>query len=156
VDLAVARQHLDQRLTPLRHAQGLVRPPRGWVRAIRDALGMTTAQLARRLGVDQSRVTRLEKAEVQDAVTLKSLRQAAEAMDCTLAYAFIPNPTLDEIVHRRADAVAQEEVGRVHHTMSLENQALTPSELERERRRTAEELLRANPRRLWDEPRAIH
>ncbi|HZZ37352.1 MAG TPA: helix-turn-helix domain-containing protein, partial [Caulobacteraceae bacterium] len=54
-----------------------VRPPKGWLRAVRDALGMTTKQLARRLGVSQPRVVALEKGEVDESVTLTSLRRAA-------------------------------------------------------------------------------
>jgi len=146
----LARKHLDQRLSFLHGTSALVRPPRGWVRAIRDALGMTAAQLAERLGVDQSRVTRLEKAEIEDAVTLRSLRQAAEAMNCTLVYAFVPDPSLDTIVRRRAQEVAEREVARIDQTMKLEDQALAADDLERERRRVTDALLSANPRRLWD------
>ena len=40
-----AIRHLDQRFRTLRPLAATQRPPKGWVRAIRDALGMTTAQL---------------------------------------------------------------------------------------------------------------
>ena len=148
----LARKHLDERLTPLRAAGGLARPPYGWVRAIRDALGMTTSQLAKRIGVDQSRITKLERAEIEDAVTLKTLRQAAEGLGCTLVYAFVPNTSLDHMVRTRAEEIAERELNRVDHTMRLENQALTREDLEQERARLVTELLNGNPRRLWDEP----
>ena len=73
---ALARKHLDRRLLPLQKTDDFVRPPRGWIKAIREALGMTTAQLAARIGVTQTRVSRIEKDEVGDAITLKTLRQA--------------------------------------------------------------------------------
>lgn len=148
----LARKHLDERLTPLRESAEFVRPPRGWVRAIRDALGMTTGQLAKRIGVDQSRITKLEHAEVEGSVTLKTLRQAAEGLDCTLVYAFVPNPSLEELVRARAAEIADRELARVDHTMRLENQALTPRDLKQERERLVSALLTGNPRRLWDQP----
>lgn len=131
---------------------GLARPPRGWVRAVRDALGMTTAQLGRRLNVDQSRITKMEQAEVEDAVTLKTLRLAAEGLGCTLVYAFVPNPSLEDAVRRRAEHVADRTLASVDHTMRLENQGLNPDDLARERERLVAELLSGSPRRLWDEP----
>jgi predicted DNA-binding mobile mystery protein A len=149
---ALARKHLDQRLGPMRQSEGLARPPRGWLRAIRDALGMTTAQLAKRIHVDQSRITRLEQAEAEGSVTLKTLRQAAEGLNCTLVYALVPNQPLDEMMRERADDIADRQLARTHHTMKLENQALDQRGLKAERERLIEELVKGNPRRLWDEP----
>jgi predicted DNA-binding mobile mystery protein A len=148
----LARKHLDERLTPLRESAAFVRPSRGWVRAIRDALGMTTGQLAKRIGVDQSRITKLEHAEIEGSVTLKTLRQAAEGLGCTLVYAFVPTPSLDEMVRERAGEIADRELARVNHTMRLENQALTQPDLKQERERLVSALLAGNPRRLWDAP----
>ena len=147
-----ARKHLDERLTPLRGSAIFARPPRGWVRAIRDALGMTTLQLAKRIGVDQSRITKLERAEIEDSVTLKTLRQAAEGLGCTLVYAFVPNTPLDASVRERAEKIADRELARVDHTMRLENQAVSQRDLKQERTRLVTALLAGNPRRLWDEP----
>jgi predicted DNA-binding mobile mystery protein A len=148
--IALARRQLEQRLAPLREATALARPPRGWVRAVRDALGMTSKQLAERLQVDQSRIIRLEQAEADDAITLKSLRQAAEGLNCTLVYALVPNQPLDDIVRARAGEVADQQLARVDQTMRLENQALGSHRLKVERERLIEELLATNPRRLWD------
>jgi len=148
----VARRHLDQRLASLRQAEGLARPPRGWLRAIRDALGMTTAQLAKRIHVSQPRITRLEQAEVAGSVTLNTLRQAAEGLDCTLVYALVPNQPLDSMLRQRAGEIADRQIGRTDQTMRLENQALTKRDLMAERDRLVDALLKENPRRLWDAP----
>jgi predicted DNA-binding mobile mystery protein A len=113
---------------------------------------MTTGQLAKRIGVDQSRITKLERAEIEGSVTLKTLRQAAEGLGCTLVYAFVPNPSLDALVQERAEEIADRELARVDHTMRLENQALNRRDLEQERARLVASLLTGNPRRLWDEP----
>ena len=75
----LARKQLERRLAPLRKAPEFARPARGWVKAIREALGMTAAQLGRRTGVSQSRIARIEKDEVEDAVTLATLRRVAAA-----------------------------------------------------------------------------
>lgn len=149
---ALARKHLDRRLAPLRKTNDLVRPPRGWIKALREALGMTTAQLAHRTGVAQSRISRIEKDEVGDAVTLKTLRQIAEGLDCTLIYALVPNDSLEQTARKRACVIADQQLARTHHTMKLENQALTASDLSSERERLVRSLIDGDPRRLWDVP----
>jgi predicted DNA-binding mobile mystery protein A len=138
-------------MAPLR-SQPFTRPPKGWLRAIRDALGMTTAQYAKRLGVSQPRISALEKSETDETVTLATLRRAAEALDCRLVYTIIPNRPLDELLRDRATLKADEQLARVSHTMRLENQGLTQRDLDAERARVIDELLRGDPRRLWDTP----
>lgn len=147
---ALARKNLDRRLSPLRESKELTRPQRGWIRAIRKALGMTTGQLAHRLGVSQPRVVQLEKSEMEGSVTLKTLRQAAEGLECTLVYALVPNEPLDKILRRRARAVADNQLALTNHTMRLENQALEPTALREERERLVTELLRGNLKFLWE------
>lgn len=147
----LARKHLERKLSPLR-AMELSPPPRGWLRALREALGMTGAQLAARLRVVPSRVSALEKAEISGATTLKSMREAAEAMGCRFVYAIVPARPLDELLRARAVALANAELARVHHTMRLEDQALDARELAEARERLIAAYLDGNPRRLWEEP----
>lgn len=148
----LARKHLERRLAPLRTAEELARPARGWIRALRDALGMTTAQLAARIGVSQPRVIALEQAEARHAVTLATLQQAAAGLGCTLVYALVPNKPLEQMLRDRAGDIADLQLARTHHTMLLENQALDAAGLDAERERLIDVLLRGNPRRLWDTP----
>lgn len=147
---ALARKNLERRLAPLREMR-VVAPSRGWLRAVRDALGMTARQFAKRLGVVPSRIVALEKAEIHGSVTLKSLREAAEAMDCVLVYALVPKQPLDDILRARAVERADREMQRLDHTMRLENQGLLPEDLAAARERKIEELLAGTPRRLWDD-----
>ncbi|WP_221214428.1 mobile mystery protein A [Sphingobium fontiphilum] len=147
---ALARKSLDRRFALLREAD-FAMPPRGWLRAIREALGMTVRQLASRMGAAPSRITALEKAEVTGSTTLKSLRAAAEAMDCTLVYALVPTSSLEDMVKERARLRAEEELRRVHHTMTLENQALTRDDLADERQRLIDNMLAGSLRGLWDD-----
>ncbi len=129
----------------------MTRPPKGWVRALRDALGMTAVQLAERLGAVQSRITALEQAETNDAITLRSLRQAAEALDCTLVYALVPKRPIEDLLRDRATEVADEQLARTHHSMRLEDQALDPRDLSAAREALINELVH-DPRRLWERP----
>jgi predicted DNA-binding mobile mystery protein A len=140
---------LDLRLLPLRSWVSS-RPPRGWLRAIRDALGMTTVQYASRLGVSQPRIVALEKSEIEETITLATLRRAAEALDCQLVYAIVPNQPLVQTLRARAQLAADKQLARTGHTMRLEDQGLSAADMERERERLVEELLRGNARRLWD------
>ncbi len=121
-DAKRAREALDERLvslgSPLRYAA----PRAGWVRAIRDALGMTAADLAARMGVTGPAVRSLETKEMEGGVRLSSLRRAAEAMDCTLVYAFIPNASLQQTVERQVARRLDQQMKRVHQTMALEAQ----------------------------------
>jgi predicted DNA-binding mobile mystery protein A len=147
-----ARRSLDKKLSSLREEAKLARPHRGWVKAIREALGMTTAQLARRMGVSQPRITELEYAEIGDKVTLGTLRRAAEAMNCTLVYAIVPvKSSLEETLLDRARHKAARILGDVNHTMVLENQNLTQEEIKGELEDLANSLISKKVRILWDE-----
>lgn len=141
-DRAPARKQLDKRLEFLRSADVLARPPRGWVKAIREALGMTTAQLASRMGLSQPRVVEIEKAEKANAITLDTLQRTAHALDCKLVYALVARKSLDQLVEDRARAIVKRQLDAISHSMALEAQAL-PTENEKEQfeqmvRRTVE------------------
>lgn len=148
--ILLARASLDRRLSALKR-EALAVPPYGWLRAIREALGMTPQRLAERLGVSRTRINALEKAEVTGATTLKSLRDAAAAMDCVLVYAIVPKETLDATVRAQAAKKADQDLSRLHHTMRLEKQALGKDDLARARARLIERYLAGSPRKLWEE-----
>jgi len=145
----LARKNLDKRLSPLRAAP-IATPSRGWTKAIREALGMTTRQLAGRMGVAPSRVTTIEKAEVTGAITLKTLRETAEALDCQFVYAFVPTKALDDILHDQAERKVRNELAHLNHTMRLENQAVNAEDLEGQKRRIVADYLAHFSRKLWD------
>jgi predicted DNA-binding mobile mystery protein A len=103
------------------------------------------------MGAAYSRISAMEKAEVTGAITIKSMREAAEAMGCTFVYAIVPTTSLDDIVRRQATHKAETSLGRLHHTMRLENQAMDGEDLANERQRIIAELLAGPSRRLWDD-----
>ena len=146
-----AIRHLDKRFIALRPLAKSPRPPKGWLRAIRDALGMTTAQYARRLGVSQPRIIELEQSEVSGGVTLKTLQRAAEALGCRLVYALVPDQPLEDTVRARAELIAARQSSAVEHTMRLEDQAVTTKKASKELRQRRTEELMLRPARLWDE-----
>ena len=131
--------------------RSLPAPPRGgWLKAIREALGITTRQIAGRLGLAHSTVVEAEQGEAAGTITLAQLRRLANVLDCDLRYVLIPRSPLAERVDAQAERKAREQVASVAHTMALEAQS-TDSEFQR--RQIAEvksELLRGRRSRLWD------
>lgn len=118
-------KQLDRALEPYRAARKEVRPSKGWIRAIRQALGISSGDLARRLGTSRQLPLQLEKGEAEDRITLKSLRAAANALDCDLVYALVPRAdSMQELIENRARAEAKNRVLGVEHSMALENQAV--------------------------------
>ncbi len=140
-----------RRLKPL----GNIEPPRhGWIRAIREALGMTGSQLARRLGVTRQRISRIEQDEVSGKVTLETMHKTAEALDCEFVYALIPRFDLTAIITRQVEKLARARLERASATMRLEAQELTP----REKRKALEdevEAILSESTRLWWEDDAL-
>ena len=128
------------------------RPPAGWLRAIREALGMTSGVLAERLGVTASGARKLEQAEAVDAITLGTLRRVAQALDCDLQYALVPRRPLREMRWQQALHLAQQWQQRAGRTMALEAQPVaSPSAAANERLEAmAQEILHTSGTRLWD------
>src|SRR6202167_6625904 len=116
-------KQLDRALAPLRSAK-VARPPKGGIRAIREALGLSSAEFAKRMNANRSLIVQQEKAEADDRITLKSLRAFANALDCDLVYAFVPRAgDFEQQVEARVRAAARTNVLGVEHSMALENQA---------------------------------
>jgi predicted DNA-binding mobile mystery protein A len=150
-DRATARRQLDKKLTSLQNAEQLAPPPRGWVKAIREALGMTTAQLGQRLGVVQSRVIAIEKAEADRSITLKSLEKAAQALDCRLVYALVPRNSLEDTVKKRASLMAKNRLKSASHTMALEAQGVDAADENEQFNRLVQQLVEKSGSKLWEE-----
>ncbi len=150
-DRAMARKHLDKRLSPFRDSTELLRPSKGWIKAIREALGMTAVQLAHRIGVTKPRVYAIEKAELSGSITLDSLERAAHALDCTVVYALVPREPLQERVEARAISKAKQRIQSASHTMTLEDQAIDKDALREQVGALAEKLLTQSGSRLWED-----
>jgi len=148
---SLKRLQLADALRHVAGARGIRVPPGGWLRAVREALGITQAQLARRLGISRQSLQDFERAEAEGRITLESLERVARALDCRLVYAVVPeNGSLDDIRMRRAEAVADRLLKPTSHSMKLEAQGVSERERKRQRKLLIESLLRESPRKLWE------
>jgi predicted DNA-binding mobile mystery protein A len=125
------------------------RPSGGWLRAVRQALGMTTRQLAKAVGVTQAAVADAERTEARCDITLATLQRYAAALDCEVVYALVPKRSLQETVHARADRIAHDQLARVSHSMTLEDQSTRNAHLERQIAELRRKLLEGKRSRLW-------
>lgn len=142
-------KHADAKLIPWRRLRGEVSPRGGWLRAIREALGMSTSQLANRVGVTQQAIVKFERNEAAGKITLASLERVARALGCRVTYAIVPEKSLAEIRRARAVAVADSLVKPVAHSMKLEAQGVKGAETRRQRKQLVDEFLSGSPRKLW-------
>lgn len=142
-------KHVDERLSPWRKLAETVPPQEGWIRTIRESLGLTQSQLAARLKITQQALNDLEKSEAEGKITLDSLRRLASALGCRFVYAAVPEKPLGEIRRQRAHDVATKQLGRVSRSMRLEAQGTSERETKRQIEELTEELLRGSSRKLW-------
>ena len=142
-----SRQRLDERLREFAQVVHSDPPARGWIKAIRESLGMTTAQLAKRLGIKQPSVVAMEQSEIKGSIELATLRRVAEALDCRLVYAFVPKTTLEHTVRERARSWARRRRAAVEHSMLLENQKVEERNFEA---RLDEIVRETNPKLFWE------
>ncbi len=139
-------QQLDRHMAGIRVCE---RPSDGWIRAVRKALGMSVRQLATRMGMSQQAVSQFEASELDDSVTLKTLRKAAEAMGCQFVYAIVPlSGSLQDIVREQATQKAKEIATAVDHTMQLEAQGV--GNLQAKIEEIAEEFSKTPNSKLWE------
>ncbi len=145
-----ARRALDRRLPDLNSAKAATtRPSGGWLRAVREALGMTTADVAARLDVTPSTVTRFEQSELGGRIQLDTLVRAADVLGCDLVYFLVPRQPLEDRIEERSLELARREIRAIGHTMDLESQGLPTVELQDRESELAAEL-RSLPG-LWRE-----
>jgi predicted DNA-binding mobile mystery protein A len=111
---------------------------------------MTGVQFARRLRIRPQSLEAVERSEASGTIQLKTLRRAAEALDCTLVYAVVPNSSLEDAVRVRARQIAARDLARVGHTMKLEGQETRSPNLEARIEAYIRDQLKE--RDLWSEP----
>jgi predicted DNA-binding mobile mystery protein A len=129
---------------------GLKTPPEGWLRTVRNALGMSGAEVAKKMSVTRARVTQAEHAELTGGVTLKSMQATAEAMGCRFVYAIIPSSgRIEDIIMAQARKKATAIVGTASKHMALENQALPEDKNAQEVERLTREIAREMPPDFW-------
>ena len=142
------RRQLDRTFTKVKELN-LERPKKGWVKEVRNALGMSMEDLGKRLGVIKQRIQTIEKSEVEGKITLESLRKAAKAMNCNLVYFIVPKASLEDTVENQAESIARGILANVDKTMALENQSIDSVEQERSIAQLKNKILTENFNKLW-------
>jgi predicted DNA-binding mobile mystery protein A len=126
-------------------------PPTGWIKAIRNALGMSMQQLGNKLSVSKQGILAIEKREIDGSITIKSLKEIGNALDMQLVYGFVPKDgSLDALIEKKVTALATKIVLRTANTMKLEEQGNTDKRIKKAIKERAEEICNQMPKILWD------
>jgi predicted DNA-binding mobile mystery protein A len=145
------RQQLDKNLSLLAPLLKLSMPQKGWVCAIKNAIGMSSEQLANILGIKRQNINRIELNERAGKVTIETMRKVSEAMNCTFVYSIVPNISLEQIVKNQATKVSKRYMSQSNQTMSLEAQGLSIDSQNEALQDLIAETLREMPKTLWDD-----
>ncbi|MFM2338789.1 MAG: hypothetical protein RL115_1982 [Bacteroidota bacterium] len=144
-------QQLNGKMLAFASLQKVAPPPTGWVKAIRNAIGMSMLQLGNRLSITKQSVQDIERREKDGSVTIKALREAARALDMQLVYGFVPNDgTLELLIERKAKELATQIVMRTNNTMKLEDQENTKQRIEKAIQERTTIIKTEMPKTLWD------
>ncbi len=147
----LVQEQLDETLKRFSSLTAVNRPLKGWIRAIRDALGMNNRQLAQRLGVSNSRIPRIEQDEISGGLTLKTMNRVADELDCIFVYGFVPRTSLQETIRNQAVSVAKKRMKKLMHTMELEDQGLSSAENKKVLDNLVEEVINSSSATLWED-----
>lgn len=137
---------LTKKMEKLSDLQGIQLGKSGWISSIRHALGMTARQLAKRLGVSQPRVNKMELNERN--LKISTMEKIAESLGCDFVYGFVPKVPLQEMVTTQAQKKAAEILNKVNASMALEDQLAKDPDILVD---LAEEMVMKNIKQIWDE-----
>jgi len=144
-------QQLNEKMDQLNGMQHVIVPPIGWIKAIRNGIGMSMEQLGKKLSITKQGVMDIEKREKEGAITIKSMQEIAKAMDTQFVYGFVPKAgSLEQMIENRALEIASKIVERTSTTMKLEDQANSKERIEKAIKERASEIINKTPKILWD------
>ena len=144
-------QQLSNKMLAFASLQKVAAPPTGWLKAVRLALGMSSQQVANKLSVTRQGVQDMERREKDGSITIKALREVANALDMQLVYGFVPKDgSLDALVDRKARELAKQIVLRTSNTMKLEDQENSQERIEKAIEERATAIKSEMPKALWD------
>lgn len=148
---ALQLQQLNSKMLAYGNLQKIAPPPTGWIKAIRTAIGMSLQQLSSRLSITRQSAQEMEQREKDGSITIKSLREAATALDMQLVYGFIPKDgSLDALIDRKAKELARGIVLRTSNSMKLEDQENSKKRIDKAIAERATEIKNEMPKSLWD------
>lgn len=140
---------VERAIEPFNDVKNAAVPPGGWLRAIRESLGRSLKAQAEIAGISSGTLTKSERSEAEDRISLAQLRKLAAALDCELVYGLVPKKPLHEVIQDRAELMAKQEILGVAHSMSLEDQRPSDAFIERQIDERRRELLDGSWARLW-------
>jgi len=144
-------QQLNSKMQRFASLQNVDSPPTGWLKAIRIVLGISSQQLANKLSMTRQGVLDMERREKDGTITIKAMREVANALEMQLVYAFVPKDgSLDGLINRKAKELATQIVMRTSNTMKLEDQENTKQRLEKAIEERTLEIKNEMPKTLWD------
>jgi predicted DNA-binding mobile mystery protein A len=144
-------QQLNSKMQAFASLQKVAMPPTGWVKAIRNAIGMSMLQLGNRLSITKQSVQDIERREKDGSITIKALKETARALDMQLVYGFVPNDgSLEALIDRKAKELATHIVQRTSNTMKLEDQENSKQRIEKAIEERATIIKNEMPKTLWD------
>lgn len=144
-------EQTDKKLDQFRHLDSIIVPQRGWIHTIRIALRMSLRQLGNRLKISPQSVKEIEERESSGSITIKGLKEVGAALNMKLVYGFIPkDQSIEDMIEKRANEVAQDIVLRTSNTMKLEDQENSSVRIQKAITNRAEEIKRKMPKYLWD------
>ena len=148
-DKKLLREQLDKKLSRLREFSVRGHTFIGWIKTIREALGMTSKDLASRVGVNQSRIIHMEQAEVDGNIKISTMKKIADALEMDFVYAFVPRTSLNDMVREQARLLALKKMERLDHTMRLEMQELSSEEKEKALKDMIDKILIDEIKGFW-------
>jgi predicted DNA-binding mobile mystery protein A len=144
-------QQMNGKLLSFSILSSIAVPPSGWIKAIRNTLGMSMQQLAKKLSISKQGVSDMERREKDGSITIKSLRELGRVLDMELVYGFVPKAgSLDAMIEKKANELATKIVLRTSNTMKLEDQGNSKERIEKAINERTEELKKEMPKILWD------
>lgn len=142
---------LDEKISGFATAMKNSIPAKGWVNAIRMALGLTLEQLGKKLSMTKQAAYQMELREAEGSITIQSLKLVAESLEMDFVYGFVPKSgTLENYIDLKAEEMAKKIVERTSVSMGLENQLNRPDRIQKAILEKKEEIKRLMPKSLWD------
>lgn len=120
------------------------------IKIIRNALGITQNQLAKKLGFSSNvPIAKLENKEILNP-TLETLKKYATALECELLVRFIPKKEVKELLEELAEKKAKEIVSLSVSNSAMELQKPNKETIKFEIERVKKEILEKRTSILWE------
>ena len=144
-------EQLDRKLKPFLGSELVIIPDNGWINTIRTTINMTLEQLGKKLNMTKQGAKRIEESEAAETITIKSLKEAGNALEMKFVYGFVPmDGSIDSLIDRKARILAEKIILRTNHNMMLEDQEIEKGNLENAIEDLSREIKLGLKKTLWD------